>query len=75
MKTCKICKEEKELKEFYDNLKSKEGKNCYCKECDKKAAKARYEIIKADPVKKAQHNARVNAYYAEMRQTLKDLRD
>jgi len=75
MKTCKICKEQKELVEFYDNPKSKDKKNTYCKECDRKAAKARYEIIKADPVKKAQHNARINAYYREMRETMKSLKD
>lgn len=75
MKECKICKESKDLELFYDNPKTKDGKNCYCKACDKEAARKRYEIIKADPVKKAQHNARVNAYYAEMRETLKNLRD
>ena len=75
MKVCKICEAEKELKEFYDNPKSKDKKNSYCKECDKKAARVRYEKIKADPELRAKHNARISAYYAEMRETMKSLKD
>lgn len=50
MKTCLICDKTKDAEEFYANKKSKDKLNSYCKECDKEAARKRYEIIKADPV-------------------------
>jgi len=71
MKTCKICKEEKELEEFYKNGKAKDGRNSYCKECDKKAAKKRYETIKADPELWAKEIKRVAGYMRAMRQKRK----
>ena len=33
MKYCNICHELKEYKDFYKNVHTKDGYNCYCKEC------------------------------------------
>ena len=40
MKQCTVCKEEKELSEFYKHTTSKDGKSWRCKVCDNKAVKA-----------------------------------
>lgn len=45
MKICKKCKQEKELNDFPNNIKSVDGKSSYCRECMKayhKARKAKY---------------------------------
>jgi hypothetical protein len=40
MKACKRCGKEKEMKEFNNNQKNRDGKSFYCRECMKAANKA-----------------------------------
>ncbi len=49
MKTCKICNLPKELEEFYEHPKSKDGYSHKCKECSKSQAKDRHHKIMNNP--------------------------
>lgn len=47
MKTCPKCKTEKEFDAFNKNSSRKDGLNCYCRDCDKKAHQDNKEVRNA----------------------------
>lgn len=49
MKQCKICKVDKELSEFYNHPKTKDGYSQTCKECTKIQSNLKYNKLKDDP--------------------------
>lgn len=55
MKTCTLCKVEKQLTEFYKDSKNRDGRNSNCKECTKKQTYDKYERTKKDPVAYKKH--------------------
>lgn len=65
MKTCTVCKEEKDDNCYYTYKSGKQigGLFAHCKDCDKNKGKARLEIIKADPDKMKTHRAYQKAYH------------
>lgn len=71
MKTCCVCKNQKELKEFHKNSKRQDGVQTYCKECGSVQRKKRYaEKIEKEKERyknyylthRSQNNARTRKY-------------
>jgi hypothetical protein len=60
MKVCSKCKKTKFLSDFYNDSRYKDGKTCYCKECQNKSAKK--SLNKIDPreelIKEGEENIR-----------------
>jgi hypothetical protein len=52
MKVCAACKLEKPAEDFYKKKSSKDGLNCYCKQCDREKVK---EWNAANPEKSREH--------------------
>ena len=68
MKKCTVCKEEKELSEFYNYAASKDGKSYRCKACDDKARKK----WKEENLESAQRSSRRNNLYTKYRMSIED---
>ena len=51
MKTCTVCKEEKELENFYKHKSGKQGRKAVCKSCENIYDKERYNRLKLTGLK------------------------
>ena len=65
LKKCTNCGDKKKLSEFYNSKTSKDGLDCYCKDCRRVYNKISY-IPKAKPKKKKELPKRINIYHNKL---------
>lgn len=61
MKTCRVCKENKELDAFHKHPRTSDKRFSMCKACANAISRNRYEELKADPERYVVERAKANA--------------